>query len=234
MPRSSSLPKVPPDVPPTRPARDGRTQVTPLKQARALRTRASLLKAGRTLLQEGGFDQVSITQIAHLAGCSVGGFYFSFLDKEAFFRCLLDDVIAEVQRDSLRDLSAQRDTASDRSAGVRRCVEHFIAVARRHEGLLRTVTQHTAHNASEWRPMRDLGRWMGEFYAGQLVLAYPAAQRERIHRNAVVGMHIVMGFLLNAVLHSPEPLHLHSADVSDWLTHVLQSCLDRPADPAHA
>jgi hypothetical protein len=105
----------------------------------------------------------------------------------------------------------QRDTVSDRSASVRRCVDHFIAIARRHEGLLRTVTQHTAHNASEWQPMRDLGRWLGELYAEQLVLHYPAARRERIRRNAVVGAHIVMGFLVNAVLHSPEPLHLHNA-----------------------
>jgi AcrR family transcriptional regulator len=233
MPRSNIALKHPADAAPaTPPARTARPQVLPLKQPRALRTRQNLLKAGRTLLQDGGFEQMSIAQIAKLAGCSVGAFYFGFRDKEAFFRFLLDDLVAEVKLDSEQAMAPQRLQGLDRDRLARRCVEHFVDTVRRHEGLVRTVTQHTAHDNADWQPMHGLGLWMAERYAERLLPHFPAAERKRAQRNAVTGFMIVMGFVVNAVLHRPSPLHLHSPDLVDWLSHVLQACLDRPAASA--
>jgi len=232
MPRSSTLPKSTPATPPTRPARSGRSQVLPLKQARALRTRANLLKAGRTLLQDGGFDQMSIGQIAKLAGCSVGAFYFGFRDKEAYFRFLLDELVAEVKLDCEQAMAPPRLQGLARGDLERRCVEHFVETVRRHEGLVRTVTQHTAHDNADWQPMHGLGLWMAERYTDRLLPLVPAIERARVSGNAVTGFMIIMGFVVNAVLHRPSPLHLRSPDLVDWLTHVLRACIDRPAPKA--
>ena len=206
----------------------------PLKQDRALRTRENLLRAGRTLLQEGGFDQVSIAQIAKLAGCSVGAFYFSFLDKEAYFRFLLDSVFAEMQERSREELVPCRPAEPDPQGVVHRCVEHFIDIARRHEGLIRTVTQHTAYNVEGWQPTRAFGRWLVDLYRACVVPHYPAADRPRVARNAEISLQIVMGYIVNAVLHKPEPLNLHSPALADWMTAMVMTCLERRdlPDPA--
>lgn len=206
-----------------------RPQVLPLKQARAQRTRHNLLQAGRALLQDGGFDQVSIAQIAKRAGCSVGAFYFGFRDKEAFFRFLLSDLAAEVQHDCEQAMAPPRLQGLGRERLVHRCVEHFVQTMRHHEGLLRTVMQHTVRDEAEWRSMHGLGLWMAERYAERLLPLYPEGEQQRVHDNALTGFMIVMGFVANAVLRRPSPLHLHSPELVGWLTHVLQACLDRPA-----
>jgi AcrR family transcriptional regulator len=220
--------RLPAEDPPTRPSRKAGPLLLPLKQARAVRTRHNLVQAGRALLHDGGFDQVSIGRIAQLAGCSVGAFYFSFRDKEAFFRFLLDDLVAEVQHESQRSLAPEKLKGLDRNGVVRWCVEHFVATVRRHEGLVRTVIQHTARDPAEWQPMQAVGLWLSRLYAERLLQHAPTADVERVRHNALTGCHIVMGFVVNAVLHRGGPLNLHSPDLTDWLAHVLQSCLDRP------
>lgn len=207
----------------------------PLKQARALRTRENLLLAGMALLQDGGFDQVSIAQIAKLAGCSVGAFYFSFRDKEAYFRFLLDSVVAQVQARSREELVPCRPDEPDPQAAVRRCVEHFVEIVRRHEGLLRTVMQHTAYNIEGWQPTRALGLWLVDLYRACVVPHYPAADRPRVARRLEISLQIVMGYINNAVLHKPEPLNLHSPALGDWMTAMVMACLQRRdlPDPTH-
>jgi AcrR family transcriptional regulator len=199
----------------------------PLKQARALRTRENLLRAGTALLQDGGFDQVSIAQIAKLAGCSVGAFYFSFRDKEAYFRFLLDSVFAQVQATSRQQLVPSRPAEPNPRAAVHRCVEHFIDIARRHEGLMRTVMQHTAYNIEDWQPTRALGLWLIDQYRACVVPHYPAADRPRVARNIEISLLIFMGYINNVVLHKPEPLSLHSPALADWMTAIVMTGLER-------
>ena len=110
---------------------------------------------------------------------------------------------------------------------VRRCVEHFIDIARHHEGLIRTVTQHTAYNVQGWQPTRALGLWLVDLYRDCLVSHYPAADRPRVARQAEISFQVVMGYIVNAVLHRPEPLNLHSPALADWMTAMVMSCLER-------
>ena len=49
------------------------------------------LKAGERAFAEQGFWQTHVTDITRRAGCSVGGFYRRFHDKEAFFMALQAD-----------------------------------------------------------------------------------------------------------------------------------------------
>lgn len=199
-----------------------------------MRTRENLLRAGTALLQDGGFDQVSIAQIAKLAGCSVGTFYFSFRDKEAYFRFLLDSVFEEVQARSREQLVPCRPEVPDPEAAVRRCVEHFIDIARRHEGLMRTVMQHTAYNIEGWQPTRALGMWLIDLYRACVVPHYPAAERPRVARHLEISLQIFMGYINNAVLHKPEPLNLASPALGEWMTATVMASLERRdlPDPA--
>ena len=210
----------------------------PLKQARALRTRENLLAAGQQLLNDGGFDDVSISQIAKLAGCSVGAFYFSFRDKEAYFRFLLDSVFAQVQERSQAELVPCRPAEPNPEGEVQRCVDHFVDIARRHEGLIRTVNQHTAHNVEEWQPTRALGMWLVDRYRACVVPHFAAADRPRVACNASIAFQIVMGYIVNAVMHKPEPLGLHNPALGEWMAALVMTALQRrdlpdPSDPSN-
>ena len=213
-----AMPAVPrTDLPPT----------LPLKQARALRTRDNLLAAGRKLLQDGGFDDVSIAQIAKRAGCSVGAFYFSFRDKEAYFRFLLDSEFAQVRARSTEELVPCRPAEPDPDAEVQRCVDHFVDIARRYEGLIRTVNQHTAHDIEGWQPTRALGMWLVDRYRARVVPHFPAADRPRVACNASIAFQIVMGYIVNAVMHKPEPLGLHNPALGPWMAALVMNALQR-------
>lgn len=70
---------------------------------RGLRTRARLVEAARTIFAETAFREVRLTDITIAAGVSAGTFYTYFDDKEAIFREVADEVLAELSRAVQRD-----------------------------------------------------------------------------------------------------------------------------------
>lgn len=70
-------------------------EVTPALQDRSRKKLDRLLKAGLMLIEQNGYDNVRIGDIAEEAGCSVGTFYERFGDKENFFNYLLATSVDE-------------------------------------------------------------------------------------------------------------------------------------------
>src|SRR5579872_7327847 len=69
--------------------------VHPVRQRRGQRTRDRLLDAGQRLIARRSVDALSVADIARAANCSVGSFYLRFRDKDAFFRALIAQYLAE-------------------------------------------------------------------------------------------------------------------------------------------
>lgn len=75
------------------------------KQARSEATLHRLLDAAESLIQDKGLADVSIPDIVHRAGSSVGGFYARFKDKDELLRALEERFLAQM-RDLVDGLSA--------------------------------------------------------------------------------------------------------------------------------
>ena len=223
------------DVPshPSPPA-DGRA--LPSKQLRSEQARERLLATGTRLLEAGGFDAVSIAQIAAESGCSVGAFYQRFRNKEAYFEFLLDRVIDEVRAQTLAALAPECTKGLNQAQTIALCVRHHIEVVRTNEGLIRAALGYSMHGSDDWQPIGEIGAWLNAHYIGLILQkrrSRDPAKADAAKRQLRIGLQIITGYLINAVAHEPTLLHLNHPDLPHWLGSVVSGCLAaKPPQPA--
>jgi AcrR family transcriptional regulator len=196
-----------------------------------------LLEAGQALLAKGGFDDVSIAQIAGHAGCSVGAFYLRFKDKEVFFQCLLDGVVDAIKA----EISATVRTATVHSASamppsladtVHFCVAQYIGLYRRHEGLIRTAQQQNMHHRENWQLIQALGQWVVTQFTELMAHRFPESDNDALRHNVTIGFQIIGGHLLNAIMNKPALLGLASDPLQFWMSEVVLHCIQVKRAPA--
>lgn len=193
----------------------------PTKQQRSEDTHNELLKAGRALLDSGGFDDVSIAQIAARARCAVGSFYLRFRNKEAYFEFLLDGILTQVQQDTLTHFSADQVKALNLADTVKRCMDHYVAIHRQHEGLIRAALQYSINGSNDWQPIRDSGLWLHGHYI-ELIMGKLRRQDTQTAREQLqIGLQIVSGHLVNTIAHPAGALPLQHPALSHWLCEMV-------------
>jgi AcrR family transcriptional regulator len=110
----------------------------PLRAAARSRaaTRRRLVLAGTELFAREGLHRTTSTQIARAAGVAAGTFYLHFPDKQALFRTIAFDTLAE-----LRDRMAEAASAAgvDVQGQLRARMETLVAFADERRDLVRIV-----------------------------------------------------------------------------------------------
>jgi AcrR family transcriptional regulator len=105
---------------------------------RGVRTRARLLTAAREVFSQVGFSDVRVTDITTRAGVASGTFYTYFDSKEAVFREVAGQVLAEMQIDPRGDPdNTARDPVRDLEYGTR-C---YFACIRRNARIARSIEE---------------------------------------------------------------------------------------------
>lgn len=205
----------------------------PTKQLRAEQTREKLLQTGKTLLNTGGFDDISIAQIAAASGCSVGAFYMRFRNKQAYFEFLLDRVVDEVREEALRTLTPERIKHLNLEDTIQLCVDHQIKVIRNHEGLIRAALAYSISGSDDWQPIHDAGVLLNSHYIGLILQKSRTRDKTVAKKHVLIGLQVVTGHLINAVAHETEVMPLHHPALSFWLGSIVLHCLrSKPAGVA--
>ena len=205
----------------------------PTKQLRAELTREKLLHTGKTLLDTGGFDDISIAQIAAASGCSVRAFYMRFKNKKAYFEFLLDRVVDEVRQEAEHTLTPARTTGLTLERTIQLCVDHHIKVIRSHEGVIRAALAYSINGSDDWQPIRDAGIGLNAHYIGLILRKSRIRDKTAARNNLLVGLNIITGHLINIIAHETEVMPLHHPDLSFWLSSIVLHCLrSKPADAA--
>ena len=114
------------------------------KQARSEQTLLRLLDAAEELIREKGFADVSIPEIVHRAGSSVGGFYARFKDKDELLRALEERFLAHLDErvDELAD-PAYWGSASTTQI-VASCMKELVATHRAEQNMISTFLARAA------------------------------------------------------------------------------------------
>lgn len=218
---------------PSEPAGRDSVRAFPTKQLRAEQTREKLLQTGKTLLATGGFDDISIAQIAAASGCSVGAFYMRFRNKQAYFEFLLDRVVDEVGEEALQTLTADRIKSLNLEETILLCVDHHIGVIRDHEGLIRAALAYSINGSNDWQPIRDAGVLLHAHYIGLILRKSRARDRKAAKKQLLIGLQIITGHLVNAIAHETEVMPLRHPELSFWLGSIVLHCLrSKPGDAA--
>jgi AcrR family transcriptional regulator len=123
--------------------------VLPVKQLRARRSRDRMLHAGQKLVAKRPIDALLVADIARAANSSVGAFYLRFRDKDAFFRALIAQYLAEARAETLELFATIADD---------RLITELVAKTanrfRRYSGLIRSAIRKRMEDATVWEPIR--------------------------------------------------------------------------------
>jgi AcrR family transcriptional regulator len=111
----------------------------PAQQARSRATRERLLAAAEKVFADKGYDGAKLSDIAEVAGVSVGAVYFRFKDKDALFLAIAESFIEET-RGRLKDYVLEGlDHPTDMV--IRNFVLRSAANLGTHRGLFRAIIE---------------------------------------------------------------------------------------------
>jgi AcrR family transcriptional regulator len=152
------------------------------KQARSEQTLGRLLDAAEALILERGVSDVSVADIARAAGCSVGGFYGRFRDKDELLRALHERSLGELE--AVIDRLSTPETWGDAPlpevvrAGMHAVIREFAGRRR----LVAAFLAHAAHNPRKWESAfrfrrRAVARMTALILTRREELAHPDPER---------------------------------------------------------
>jgi AcrR family transcriptional regulator len=115
------------------------------KQARSEDSLRRLLDAAESLLEERGFSEVSIADIARRARSSVGGFYARFRDKDELLLALQERFVAELEK-RFSVVEAEVAADADLSALLKPSLHLLVDIYRVRRGLLTAFASRVGDN----------------------------------------------------------------------------------------
>lgn len=194
----------------------------PAQQERSRATRRRILAAAERVFAEKGYDGARLSDIAVVAGCSVGTLYFRFKDKDALFFAIAESFAADARR-RLGELISGKVRG-----GPRDIVEQFVrataATFRAHKGLFRAIVErgmdHPQAMAAIFTVREELAVALENALDGKLV-------RPRNLRQCVRMMtQMVYGFLLTGVLNKRAPTQIAQKRTIDELVAAMIAYLE--------
>ena len=108
------------------------------QQERSRRTRARLVAAGRRLLSQKDWAEISMTEIAREAKSSVGSLYARFENKQALFD-ELDEDYSQAMKVLLADLANEAETHRSLSSFAPSLVHRLVQFHRDRRGVIRAL-----------------------------------------------------------------------------------------------
>lgn len=189
----------------------------PASQERSRATRERLLEAAEKVFADKGYDGAKIADIAEEAGCSVGGVYFRFRDKDALFFAITESFI----EDARAGLSKLLGDASDSSEQV---IRNFVVATaenfRRHRGLFRAIVERGF----------DHPHAMKTIFGFREELAVALERALRGHGEAGLQIRvmtqIVYGFLITGLINKEAPTKINDARAISELANACVAYLE--------
>jgi len=136
--------------------------VRPPRQGRSQQTLERLLQALEDLLEDKGFDDVGVAEIARRARSSVGSFYARFADKTAALRALHERFCEEAYATADDALAPARWQGATIARIVPATIAFLVRVHRERRGLFRAVTVQALSDADFKEREQKLGRYVNE------------------------------------------------------------------------
>ncbi len=176
----------------------------PAQQARSRETREKLLAAAETVFAEKGYGGAKLSDIAVVAGCSVGAVYFRFKDKDALFQGVAETFAAETRARFVEFVAAAGARAPDDI--VRDFVLRTANTARLHRGLFRAIIERGFDHPQVMSIIFAFRDQVARALEG--VLCGPAPGTPQRGHALQVMTQMVYGFLLVGILNPNAPTRL--------------------------
>jgi AcrR family transcriptional regulator len=186
-----------------------------IKQERGHITYDALLEAGFKLLKERDIEDISISDLARVAGYSVGAFYARFRSKDEFFDALIE-----------RHLERRTDTQKSlvetlpREALVPALISNIVDYYWDNHVFWRAVIRRTLRDSELWQPFREhFNENVDRFTACvEHHIARPLDEKEI--RSITFAFQTVMGTINIAIINQPGPVFIGQDLFKEELTRA--------------
>lgn len=173
------------------------------KQQRSRATLQKLVEAGIELLQERGYEGLSIGDVSARAGVSVGSIYQRFDSKEALFAALHEAFLERIDAEQ-RDLFSDIDPGLPDDRLIAEAVTRLAKMLQRHEHLLRVMILRGAVD----EPTRQRGSRssvvLAETFEGFLLTSVRGFRHENSEVAATICFRIVYATLTRRITSGPN------------------------------
>jgi len=203
--------------------------VLPTHQQRSRRNRDSLLKAGERVFATHGFGDAHVSEIARLAGCSIGSFYRRFKDKQALFLALQTAMYDQAHANIERFFA---HPASDKASLTQiffRLIENSATEAGKIKGYYRALFEISLRGAKVWDRMRELERCQAEHLRGLLVRRKLSVRPDFVPAVSAT-IRMITGNQVSMFLHGPGPFEYNDHASNSEFTRILMNVAGVEAD----
>lgn len=178
-----------------------------MRQARSQETLERLLDSAEALIENKGFDDVTVADIAARAGFSVGAVYARFHDKKGLLHCLQDRFVEEAHLTTDVALDADRWDGASIEEIVGELVDFLVNIYRERRGVARELL---VHARSEPPMVERKERLVAHVSERLCLLLLPRAERIRHPDPATAvafGLRVVLATLEQAILFGEGGIH---------------------------
>jgi AcrR family transcriptional regulator len=189
-------------------------------QSRSRESTEALLEIGRRLIEQRGVDDCNMTEVAAVAGSSVGALYFRFGNKERFVSEVMQRQVDDTAKQITVFLAEIDANATSPSEVIEATINWFVLEFGKNKGLLRAQIRRALDNPQEWQPFQKIGR---ELVDGAIAIIgrFPKYQQDdKWQRSVRIAMQMVLGTLNNIVINRPGPLDLSDDATSKELSQA--------------
>lgn len=199
----------------------------PAKQARSRQTRERLIAAGSALFSAREFEDITISELAAAAGCSVGAFYHHFNDKEDYYDAVVAAQLAKLWADAEARFEPVALEGLPSREVIARAVRFIRDIMRDNQSLLRISYHRSLSNPEAWAPIRTFGKDYEERLEGLLATACGLSGDGEWRASFAFGMQMLYATLLHSILRRPGPVQIEDEAMVAGLTAMLTGQLER-------
>ncbi|MDP1564608.1 MAG: TetR/AcrR family transcriptional regulator [Pirellulaceae bacterium] len=183
-------------------------------QERSRRTEDNVLEATRRLLETKWFSEISLGEIAKVAGCGVGTVYGRFVSKDALLQVLKQDFLLATKRAHEEVVNSPELAGKGLNQRVEKLVAMIVDSYRQHRGIVRElVIGAHGHKASD---DQRIGAAMTELLNGDiefLLSALPIKKRKSSRKQVGMAVLAAINLIQNRIVfQETSPLEFSVSD----------------------
>jgi len=190
-------------------------------QDRSRRTLEQILDAAERLMATRPFREISVAEIAQVAGASISSLYARFTDKEALLGAIYERH-ARHQRELVDQLFAPaRWEGRSVSQIVRQTFPLMVQGYRARQGLIRTFLEYASHDVR----FRDTWSEMGEYIIEQITVLVMARTDEINHPDPLRGVRLGLGMVFATLAHQIQMHQIDSPQIDELREELIRMML---------
>jgi AcrR family transcriptional regulator len=188
-----------------------------IRQKRSQKTYEALIATAFKLLEKREFDDVSVAELTHKAGYSVGAFYARFKSKDELFDAMVVSHIEDRRASRKKQFAAEPDTSLVRAL-MAETVNYYWARRR----FWRAALIRSIRDLDFWEPLRKLGHELADMMIERMAARAKRPLTEAEQTNVRFAVQLALGTINNTIINRPGPIFMDQALFVDNLERAFR------------